>query len=81
MIPDGSSITTLAQTLNEPHLFMAMLLAMVLIFSYVMFKAYSDRRKMHQDLSRLEGRLEQCEAMWRQYHTERQNKGGKDGRR
>ena len=45
MIPDASSVTDLAKTLAEPHLFMAMLLAMVLIFSYLMFKAYSDRHE------------------------------------
>ena len=68
MVPDGSSTVELAQSLAEPHLFMAMLLAMVLIFAYVMYRAYVDRQTLHAEIRRLEGRLQQCEEMWRDYH-------------
>lgn len=68
MVPDGSSTVELAQSLAEPHLFMAMLLAMVLIFAYVMYKAHMDRKGLHEEIERLNGRLQQCEEMWREFH-------------
>ena len=66
-LPDSTSTTALAQSLAEPHLFMIMMLVIVLVFAYAMYRAYIDRKSLHDQLKNVEGRLKQCEDMWRKY--------------